>query len=158
MLHFTLLQILGFNDYLANVESFNANKEKYLSIVKNVLSKYLPFDITFRGVIAIKSGKFISSNLKGLIMTGFPSIDVNSTIRKDLDAELEAQNLYKRSYTNNIVHSTILRFSFQEQNLAKRLLCLAEGYRDCYFGKLTVDSFEVGHSSWRMQSNEISRV
>ncbi|KAJ3349653.1 hypothetical protein HDU91_006364 [Kappamyces sp. JEL0680] len=148
VLHFTVMQILGFDQYQERVEEFESQRCVYEQIIKAVLSKYLPFKITFRGLMAIKSG---------LVMVGYPSLDVTSTIRRELEDLFHSNGLFYRKYTNNIVHSTIVRCSTPEPGLAKRLVEFAALHQDTYFGEATIGCFELGHSSWRMQAKELAK-
>ncbi len=91
-------------------------------------------------------------------MVGYPSIDLNDSIRKHICIALDEKGLKYRKYTNNIIHSTIVRASENIDGLSSKLLQIANNFKDKYFGELTVDNFEMGISSWRMQEKELKRI
>ena len=149
VLHHTVIQLVGFGDYQVNVDKFSQRQQQYLEVLQEVIAPLMPFDITYRGATAIQSG---------LVLFGYPSIDVNVKIRTKLYEKYGMAGLYTRQYVNNIVHSTIVRLSRPEEGVNKRLLAIADKYQDTYFGTLKVAKFEVGHSSWRMQTSELKPV
>ena len=146
VLHFTIMQVLGFDDYVEHSSDFVGNLDKYVNIIRPILEKYLPFKICFRGAMAIKTG---------LILCGYPSIDINSTIRTEINDQLDLLGLKRRNYMNNIVHSTVVRVSKGELGLSDKLLQFAAMYQDCYFGEVEVSGFDLSKSSWRMRSYEL---
>lgn len=145
VLHFTIMQVFGFEQFGEYHSFFLKNQEAYFAILDQVLQKYLPFTITFRGLIAVKSG---------IVVAGYPSIDLN-LVRVEICKLMDAQHLPFRKYTNNIVHSTICRATTHKEDLANQLVSVAETYRDTYFGDLKVTKFHLGVSSWRMMDTEI---
>jgi 2'-5' RNA ligase len=148
VLHFTIMQVFGFEQHEEYAGYFGKNVAKYTAIMEKVLKKYLPFKITFRGLMAIKSG---------LIMCGYPSIDIN-LVRAEIASECDVQGLTYRHYYNNIVHSTIIRASENQEKFAEKLAEFAAEWQDTHFGELVVDKFHLGESSWRMQTEELNEV
>ncbi|KAI8914585.1 hypothetical protein EDD86DRAFT_273634 [Gorgonomyces haynaldii] len=146
VLHFTICQIFGFEEYPSMEGFVNQHLREYVQCVEQVLKKYLPFKIIFRGLIALKSG---------IMVVGYPTFDINVTIRADLIQAFEARGLPYRKYLNNITHSTIVRASEDVPGLAQDMIMVAEQYQDTFFGELVVDRFEISTSSWRMQQSEI---
>jgi hypothetical protein len=145
-LHFTILQVLGFEQFAdLYAQTFVPHQQAYLDIIQAELDKCLPFTITYRGLMPIKTG---------LIMVGFPSIDL-APVREGMERAFAAQGLPYRKYMNNIVHSTIMRLVGTEGVEAGQMLALGARYADTYFGTLTATRFEVGVSSWRMQEREL---
>jgi hypothetical protein len=146
-IHFTFGQIIGFNEYEGKKDLWEENQATYLAAIKQVLNEMPSFEITFRGLMPIQSG---------IIMVGYPSIDINIWRRK-LETLLANQNLAYSQYQNNIIHSTVLRCNQMESNVQK-LIQFANQYQSTYFGTLKVETFHIGHCSWRMQRPEIQVV
>ena len=146
VIHFTLMQLVGFEEYNFIAKNFEDQFSDYEEVIRSTLLHYLPFSIHYRGAMAISCG---------LIIVGYPSIDVNSTIRKRLYSEFDRKGLHYRKYTNNIVHSTVMRVSHHCETDA---LGLALKYNDSFFGTLLVEEIHLSHASWRMQSSELKNL
>jgi hypothetical protein len=171
--HFTIMQVIGFPQYDEQKGFFEAHKDQYLcrlyiyaykniykAVFEEVLTSLLPFKITYRGLMAVRTG---------LCVAGYPSVDVNG-FRKTIEQKLKEKGLLYREYQNNIVHSTILRI--QKPMNGQELVNFASKYEDTYlcidiafwrlqpryFGTLTVTEFHLAHSSWRMQTEEVVPV
>lgn len=151
-LHFTLLQILGFyylDEWLLDVELRNKLesyiKEKENSL-KDILAEILPFRIHYKGVILTPSG---------LVLCGYPDKNINF-IRDKL--RLLFSDIIKEPYYNNIIHSTISRFTdFTDSDFAK-LKEIEEKYSDLYLGYTDIDSMFVGYGTWKLNDYETTLI
>jgi len=105
-LHWTIMQVLGFEQYEEFSSIFNSRQSDYLSILTSEMKSLLPLKISFRGLIPVPSG---------IVMMGFPDKDVNG-IRRKCEKALEEAGLPFRKYQNDIIHSTILRLCHSDVN------------------------------------------
>ena len=173
-LHWTLMQLVGFNDYSDQVEkpaSVGQSpflQSKYLDIVQSSLFQGgldCTITIEFIGVIAVSTG---------LLMVGIPSIDIN-------DARDNVRNNLKKNdvpllepFINDIVHSTLFRVvstddsdnneeqdieAIVDQNeLSQELLDISRTYETVSLGKVSLSKFQIGPASWRMLASEIKET
>lgn len=122
-IHSTLIQLVGFNDIKTNGLLNGKDLEKYKEICRNI--NINPFAIYYRRLALTD---------KGIIMLGYPSININE--KRDL-----LKNEIKK---NNIVHSTILRFTDkltkEEINTLSQIIQEFENHflLDVYISKLTL--------------------
>lgn len=173
-LHWTLMQLVGFNDYNDFVEKppvaggtspFLASN--YLNTVQNSLTEGgldCAITIEFTGVIAVSTG---------LLMVGIPSMDINLA-RDTVRNNLKTNDLpLMEPFVNDIVHSTLFRVvttDFQgyeqgqeeksnlfhtQKELSHELLAISKKYENVSLGKVTLRHFQVGPASWRMLSSEM---
>lgn len=133
-LHFTLLQILGFN-FRGNIIS-----EDYKKIMTDILD--VSFEIRYRHLIPVKSG---------FILCGYPSIDVNE-LREKIRKKLRDSSLrFEEPYYNNIVHSTFIRFKQElSQNERDYLLFSLEKYLNFDFGIAKISKFSISRIGWKL--------
>ncbi|TPX64641.1 hypothetical protein SpCBS45565_g05742 [Spizellomyces sp. 'palustris'] len=144
--HWTFMQILGFEQWEEHSATFACHQSKYLAILREEMATLLPLTIKWSGLVAVPNG---------LVMLGYPSVDVNIW-RQRIESRLEKEGLPFRRYQNDIVHSTILRLSADES--PERLIAASDAWQDVFFGTLAVSKFQVGRSSWRMQPTECVTV
>ncbi len=134
-LHFTLMQLIGFNNF--NVLNNSRILEKILPILKELL----PLKIKYKGVILTPTG---------IVLCGYPDKNINEyrdKIRKELF------DIIKEPYHNNICHSTLCRFTGEVD--IQKLKKIEEKYRYCDFGEVEIKSFNIGYGTWKLNNYEI---
>lgn len=145
LLHCTIFQFFG-------VESIDPRFQpevlkQYDEVLSDVLSQVPPFTVTYAGIIAVPSG---------LLMYGYPSININS-MRDEIRAKLDERHiLYKEPYKSDIVHSTLMRL--RNPVAPTELLNFAKKYGDTDLGTLRVTDVALCYASWRMRPNEVKNV
>jgi hypothetical protein len=144
-LHYTYMQHIGFEHYNPAVKPSST----FVSLLCKVLENSLgPFTITYMGLIPLRSG---------IVMIGFPSADVNAS-RNLLRNLCKQEGIEVREpYLNNIVHSTLLRFTapLRDAQLSEfHRIC--EAYRTKYLGRVIISSFSSSAASWKMSKEEIN--
>jgi len=145
--HFTLLQIIGFDQF--NINEIKGREQEYVEIIKDELSKIVPFRIHFMNVVAFSSG---------LAILGYPTVNIN-TVRDNIRKRLNDNNLpLKEPYYNNIIHSTILRLI--ENIDHNQLINIMDKYNKSYFGfiEVNMDSFFIGYGTWKLNEYEIIEI
>mmetsp|Transcript_48511 Transcript_48511/g.94832 ORF Transcript_48511/g.94832 Transcript_48511/m.94832 type:complete len:532 (+) Transcript_48511:111-1706(+) len=155
-LHWTLMQLVGFNDYDAEVapEESKFTSDQYVDCIRDSLTVGgldTSVDVTYIGVIAVATG---------LLMIGVPSSDVNHA-RDAIRNRLSRRDLpLHEPFVNDIVHSTIFRVtgdpSTHPPDLHTRLLDLASEFEHSVLGTVALDRFQVGSASWRMLREEVA--
>jgi hypothetical protein len=139
-LHFTLLQLVGF-DYIDNIIIDDLTIfDKIIPIVRELL----PLKIKYKGIAIIPTG---------IILCGYPDKEVNlirDKIRKIL------KHFIREPYYNNIVHSTICRFT--EKLDINLLNSLKEKYENTFFGTIKIESFDIGYGTWKLNNYEIKTL
>jgi len=141
--HFTYMQIIGFS-------IFNTlPSPKLLRMLELVLENSLgPFVISYCGIIPLPSG---------IVAIGFPSTDINKS-RDILRKIFAMENIeYLEPYSNNIVHSTLLRFAepLQQREVAN-IWKICKQFSNCFLGRGIVTSLAVGPASWKMTREELA--
>jgi hypothetical protein len=142
-LHLTLLQLIGFDQF-----SETKVPQNYHDTISAVVASHVNgFSVVFHSVALTP---------KSLMLLGTPNIDLNHVrdlIRSDL-CRLKLPML--EPYHSNTVHMTLVRFASEVSLLkAQELLRLTSKCYQCFFGTLTVKSFQVGCASWKMQHSEL---
>jgi len=181
-LHWTLMQLVGFPDYDAEVLhasnagyytcSTSAEEEKkqegcycgssvfttneYLDCVQRSLMEdggmNTAVTIKYIGCIAVSTG---------LLMVGVPVDEFNINGARDtLREKLKRSGMpLKEPFVNDIVHSTLFRTcstpmdSNNEDHL--RILDIAKDYENVDLGTVTLRKFQIGPASWRMLQSEM---
>ena len=116
-LHWTLMQLVGFPDYDAEVlqEDTVYLSPEYLDCVQDSLTVGgldTGIHITYVGVILVATG---------LLMIGVPSLDINEA-RDIVRSRLELNKLpLKEPFVKDIVHSTLYRVAGDASNMPKDL-------------------------------------
>lgn len=146
-LHWTLIQLVGFADFEAEVQRENSPYAgvEYLDCVEKSLADGgldAELRIHFIGVIAVSTG---------LLMIGVPErVDMNQA-RDHLRQQLNENGLpIKEPFCNDIVHCTLFRVLKDEPLLYQRMLDIADRYKSAYLGNCVLNRFRVGPASWRM--------
>ncbi|GMI01822.1 hypothetical protein TrLO_g3145 [Triparma laevis f. longispina] len=157
-LHWTMMQIQGFNVYEGSPDGSESRNEKNANFGKSIQEVFAGDDsggtieIRLIGVIAVSTG---------LVMIGLPSSDVNSLrdgIRESISSGDLGYNL-KEPFVNDIVHSTILRLTGEgDGTLGEKVLDIAKRFGDADLGTMTVEKVNVGEASWRMMDEELERT
>jgi hypothetical protein len=141
--HFTFMQQLKFDAY------YDLPKEKYnkcYDILLKVLYKHLPFTIHYNRLIVVTNG---------LVLCGESSKDINK-IRDEYRYECKINNIpLIEPYHLDIIHSTLFRFTNKEHT---NFLNKYEKYfnKVIDFGYITIDHFNIGKATWKVNLNEIS--
>ena len=116
-LHWTIMQLVGFNDYETKIEQQQQpqtptySQEDYVDCIQDSLTCGgcdSTLEIQFVGVIAVATG---------LLMIGVcPHLDMND-VRERLRSRLQMQNLpLKEPFVNDIIHSTLFRVLQQDND------------------------------------------
>ena len=134
-LHFTLMQLVGFNDFKLLEDP--SILEKILPIIKDIL----PLKIKYKGIIVIPTG---------IVLCGYPDKDINS-FRDKIRTELK--DIIKEPYYNNICHSTLCRFTGETK--VQKIQNIEDKYREYEFGEIEITSFNIGYGTWKLNEYEI---
>jgi hypothetical protein len=137
-LHFTLLQILGF-DYFKQLNDYSA-----LEQILPILQQILPLKIKYKGTILTTSG---------IIICGYPDKDINK-YRNEIREVLK--DIIQEPYSNDSCHSTICRFT--DKIDLSSLEHIINKYENYDFGETIITSFNVGYGTWKLNSYEIKIV
>jgi len=151
-LHWTLMQIMGFAVYPPeNGRATQSYGESVEALSTGEMGS--AFKIHYQGVIAVGTG---------LVLVGVCDQDINAarnTLREGLKegASEEGGTPFMEPFVNNIVHSTILRFSGGDGQgeIAAKVLSIAKEFESSKLGVGIVDQLRVGECSWRMLECEI---
>ncbi len=134
-LHFTLLQLLGF-DHFKDLED------------PSILVKLIPF---LKEILPLKIRyKYIILTPSCIILCGLPDKDINEC-RKKIRKELK--DFIKEPYLNNICHSTLCRFTGDIDT--EKLNKIIEKYENYDFGETEITSFNIGYGTWKLNDYEI---
>lgn len=147
-IHNTFMQLISFNKFDSQFESYEKNKQLYYNIINEIFSKYHKFFIHYYGIMIIPTG---------IIAIGYPSIDIN-IIRNELRNRFNSLNLsLYEPYHTNICHSTIFRFKTNKtHDEINDIINLCESYNNTYFGSVLIDSYNIGIGTWKLLPNEIT--
>lgn len=145
LLHQTLLQFIKFDSYPHAPELVM----KAMECVADVISRsQLALWITYRGLVWTPTG---------LALAGTCDDEENlQRIREEIVKALENNKLpCEVPYLNNILHSTVIRWT--DQPSALTLLKLekeVERWSECVFGSMRVNRWILGKGTWRMREGE----
>jgi hypothetical protein len=142
LLHFTFLQLIGVKENMKNLPPSLLNQ--YIETPKKIFTKMPPFSITYKGLIAIPTG---------VIIYGYPSIDINPYREKIRQAIIKKKLPFHEPFKTNIAHSTFLRLANPED--PQKLITFAEKYRKTELGKININSLQLGYGTWGMKKEEI---
>ena len=153
-LHWTLMQLISFADYPPT--KGGRASAAYGQAIERALDIHGPFTIQYHGIIAVGTG---------LVAVGVCDIDINA-IRDKLRQELTeaaAQDggyAFGEPFVNNIVHSTLLRFSggAGSGEAAEKVLAVAREFEAVPLGVGQVGALQVGEASWRMMETELAET
>jgi len=140
-MHFTFLQQLSFASfyYMTNDEL-----EKHYKILKEIL--VLPFTIKFNRLIAVPIG---------LVLCGEADIDINELRNKYRKACKDNGLSIIEPYFNNIIHSTIFRFTspVNVKEILDKFNYFLNNAID--YGCVTINHFYMGKGTIKLNRNEI---
>jgi HAD superfamily hydrolase (TIGR01509 family) len=143
-LHFTFMQMIGFESYAAVTLPAG-----YREAVEATLLRHLPaFHIHFSKVIV---------TAKSVMLVGHPTVDVNWS-REQLRAALgRAGYPLLEPYKTDIVHCTLLRFA--SDVTPAEAAALTAAVRDCgagALGSMSVAAMQLSAASWKMTEKELA--
>lgn len=156
-LHFTLMQLVGFPDYNAEMrdDSIYASSQ-YMDCVQDALivgGMDAEVQIRFIGCIAVATG---------LLMVGIPdSLNINGA-RDCVRERLKKRGFpLKEPFVNDIVHSTLFRVTKNQKTAADpilhtKILDLSKEFENVHLGTVTMRNFQIGPASWRMLPSELA--
>ena len=140
------MQQITFNSYY---EMDKKIIDKSCELLNNIMKKYLPFKIIYNKLILVQNG---------LVLCGNATIDINS-LRDEYRNICKINNIpLIEPYYLNIVHSTLFRFT-NEQN-AKLFVEKYKYYldNDIEYGYIIIDHMNVGKATWKVNWNEIEII
>lgn len=111
--------------------------------LKSFFTDNLPsYSISFQRLIPVKTG---------ILLAGYPTIDVNSIRDKLRATGLVSGELYN----NNIIHMTLFRWTNKFSDVQKRkLLDWCSSCQQKEYASLTVEKLHITNASWCMREGE----
>lgn len=137
-IHITVMSIISC------YEGFSLDKiaiADYIEIIQKSLIDINEIKIEFRGVTASPSA---------LMIKGFPTDDSLNNLRDKLRTNFKKSTLEQSidsRYTISTAHSTVMRFQ-EPLHDPKKIIEVAEKFRDFNFGTFTVDKIELVCNDW----------
>lgn len=137
-IHITVLSIISC------YEGFTLDKirvEDYIEIVQKSLADLDKIKIKFRGITASPSA---------IMIQGFPIDESLNILRNKLRENFKKSTLEQSidsRYSLTTAHSTVMRFQEPLQN-PKKLIEIADKFRDYDFGELTIENLELVYNDW----------
>lgn len=145
VLHTTWLQIVSFDNIIKNGKISSEDEMKIINEVNWCTYELSKFQINFKGISAITTG---------LLMCGYPSIDIDKT-RIEARGGLNDLKRYSEPYHNNLVHSTLMRIhTGLSEKETIQLLELADKYKNKVLATAKVNKMSIGYASWLMHDVE----
>lgn len=146
-IHITLMGIISC------YEGFTLDQiriEKYIEIIQKSLIDVEKIRINFKGITASPSA---------IMIQGFPSDDSLNNLRDKLRENFKKSDLQQSIDSRYVIataHLTVMRFVEKTED-PKKLMEVAERFRDFDFGEFTVDKLELVYNDWyQRKSNTIS--
>ncbi len=143
VLHFTLMQLIGFDVY--DPSKLPAD---YCEVIQGLLVNRLPkFECRFDSVVVTPRNMFVY---------GTASCDVNH-VRGEIRRELSRIGYpLLEPYKSDMIHMTLVRFTkpLSPEQLAA-VLDLTKQVSGRQLGNLLVDRISISEASWKMQPNEL---
>ncbi|MCV2483450.1 AKAP7 2'5' RNA ligase-like domain-containing protein [Flavobacterium sp. SH_e] len=142
-IHITVISIISCS------ENFTLNQispNEYIEIICRSLVDVDKIKIHFKGITASPSA---------LMIQGFPSDETLNNLRNRLRENFKNSGLQQSidsRYTISAAHSTIMRFQEKLQN-PKKLIEIAEKFRDYDFGEFDVKNLELVYNDWYQRKN-----
>ncbi|WET01943.1 2'-5' RNA ligase family protein [Flavobacterium sp. YJ01] len=146
-IHVTVMSIISCS------ENFTLNQispKEYIEIICRSLVDVDKIKIHYKGVTASPSA---------LMIQGFPSDETLNNLRNKLRENFKKSGLQQSMDTRYSIftaHSTIMRFQEKLHN-PKKLIEIAEKYRDYDFGEFEVKNLELVYNDW-YQRKDTTRV
>jgi hypothetical protein len=137
-LHWTLLQ---FQTFPIHPDQNIYNDTRLIDVCKEILDRYPPIHIQFRG---------ISRTRFGLFLNGYPNYDVNGlrdTLRQACPGEMV------EPHPQDIFHSTLFRFTREPSPMA--LACLDQlvrQYENILLATMRPSTWEFGYGTWAQRT------
>ncbi|WP_338840144.1 2'-5' RNA ligase family protein [Flavobacterium ginsenosidimutans] len=137
-IHITVMSIISCS------ENFTLNQispNEYIEVICRSLVDVDKIKIHFKGITASPSA---------LMIQGFPSDETLNNLRNRLRENFKNSGLQQSidsRYTISAAHSTIMRFQEKLQN-PKKLIEIAEKFRDYDFGEFDVKNLELVYNDW----------
>lgn len=142
-LHFTLLQLLGFDFFTEYVDTMSI--AKITELISDEIKSYLPIQIEYRKLIIVPAG---------VIMLGYPDKDINC-LRDCIRNKLALNGIIIREpYLNNIVHSTVARFSEDPKDVLDAVYDAVNKHNNKSLCSIIVNDFTLGYGTWRLNKCE----
>lgn len=142
-IHITVMSIISC------YEGFTLDKisvEDYIKIIQESILDLGEIKIKFRGVTASPSAVMIQ---------GFPADESLNTLRNKLRDNFKKSTLQQSIDSRYVIataHSTVMRFQEKLQN-PKKLITVAEQFRDYDFGEFIIDKVELVYNDWYQREN-----
>lgn len=146
-IHITVMGIISCS------EEFNLNQispNEYIEVICRSLVEVNKIKIHYKGVTASPAA---------IMIQGFPSDETLNNLRNRLRENFKKSGLQQSidsRYTISTAHSTIMRFQEKLQD-PKKLIQIAEKFRDYDFGEFEVKSIELVYNDW-YQRKSTTRV
>lgn len=145
MFHFTFFQQLGFADFR---EWTNKQKEEHYFAFKEILEPSIPIGVTYWKLILTQNS---------LVLCGYPTRSVNKLRQRYRDYCVKNELELKEPYHNDIVHSTIFRFTKPVPDIYQFLSKYEEFLNDdVYYGIVNYELFYMGKATLKLNYHEIS--
>ncbi|MFC0779111.1 2'-5' RNA ligase family protein [Flavobacterium sp. HJSW_4] len=142
-IHITVMSIISCSsDFTLNQISPN----EYIEIICRSLVDVEKIKIHFKGVTASPSA---------LMIQGFPSDETLNNLRNRLRENFKNSGLQQSidsRYSISTAHSTIMRFQ-EKLHDPKKLIRIAEKFRDYDFGEFEVKNLELVYNDWYQRKN-----
>jgi len=142
-IHITIMSIISCS------ENFNLNQispNEYIEVICRSLVDVEKIQIQFKGVTASPSA---------LMIQGFPSDETLNNLRNRLRENFKNSGLQQSidsRYSISTAHATIMRFQEKLHN-PKKLIEIAEKFRDYDFGTFEVKNLELVYNDWYQRKN-----
>lgn len=146
-IHITVMSIISCS------EDFTLNQispKEYIEIICRSLVDVEKIKIHFKGITASPSA---------LMIQGFPSDETLNNLRNRLRENFKNSGLQQSMdsrYSIFAAHSTVMRFQ-EKLHDPKKLMQIAEKFRDYYFGEFDVKNIELVYNDW-YQRQSTTRV
>ncbi|MBZ4033476.1 2'-5' RNA ligase family protein [Flavobacterium sp. 17A] len=146
-IHITIMSIISCSD------QFTLNQiapKEYIEIICRSLVEVEKIKIHFKGITASPSA---------LLIQGFPSDETLNNLRNKLRENFKKSGLQQSMdsrYSIFTAHSTVMRFQ-EKLHDPKRLIEVAEKFRDYDFGEFDVKNIELVYNDW-YQRKETTKV
>lgn len=146
-IHITVMSIISCS------ENFSLNQispNEYIEIICRSLVEVDKIRIHYKGITASPSA---------IMIQGFPSDETLNNLRNRLRKNFKKSGLQQSidsRYEISTAHSTVMRFQEKLQN-PKKLIEIAEKFRDYDFGKFEVKNLELVYNDW-YQRKSTTRV
>lgn len=137
-IHITVMSIISCSDkFTLNQISPN----EYIELICRSLVEVEKIKIHYKGITASPSA---------IMIQGFPSDETLNNLRNRLRENFKNSGLQQSidsRYEISTAHSTVMRFQEKLQN-PKKLIEIAEKFRDYDFGELEVKNLELVYNDW----------